>query len=189
MPIDYSLGTDLAALHQSIVDTSAAAFSGVHFEFYRDERVSLPFGDGVGNNPPRAYCLFDLTEMEPADMDPATEQMAVMAKFTAAIIIKSLQPDACLLVRVLAGQYAAFLRKQLRWPSVLNGGILLSGCYKDDFSPELDQFEVWRIDWSQEIWLGNVYEAPPPMPTTPLFSYVPIVGVPYKSEYQEALIG
>lgn len=181
--MDILKGTDLAALHAAIVDTSAAAFHGVHFEFYRVDRKSLPFGDGVGTNPPRAYCLFDLTEMDVADFDPGTEQQAVTAKFDAEIIVRSLQVDARLLVRQLAGSYAAFLRRQLRWPGVLNGPIKLTGCYKDDFAPELDQFEVWRVEWMQDVWLGDVSEPAVAIPTQPLLSFVPLVGPAHPDEY------
>lgn len=191
--MDRNDGTDLAALHQAIVDVSAAAFPGVHFEFYREDRVNMPFGDGVGANPPRAYVLMDLPEFETSDTpDPGTEQQAMLAKFTAEVVIKSLQADSRLRARILAAQFAAFLRKQLRFQpaDVLQGAIQVTGCYKDDFSPELDQFEVFRVDWQQVVWLGDgVWGPDPDMPTTPgqpLFSFVPLIGAPYEAEYQNA---
>lgn len=181
MPLDILKGTDIAALHQSIVDTAGAAFAGVHFEFYREDRKNLPFGDGTTT--PKAYCLLDLPEMEAAEFDPGTEQQNVRARFEAHFVIKSFQPNARLISRVLAGSFAAFLRKQLRWPGVLNGPIRLVGCYKDDFHPELDQFEVWRVEWEQEIWLGDVSEILLAPPTQVFFSFVPLVGIPYVDEY------
>lgn len=205
MPIDQLQGTDLAALHSAIVTTSAAAFPGIHFEFYRADRKNLPFGSGAVGQSPRAYCLLDLPDMEVGDFDSGTQQQAVSARFEAEIVVKSLQADARLLVRTIAGSFAAFLRQQLRWPGALNGPIRVIGCYKDDFSPELDQFEVWRVEWAQEIWLGygiDVYTipagvtdsgnpeivpgvpAPSTRPNQPLFSYVPLIGVPYEPNYQ-----
>ena len=199
--MDILQGTDLAAFHAAIVSTSAVAFPGTHFEFYRADRKSLPFGSGEPGQSPRAYCLLDLTEMDDAGSDPGTDQQALVAKIDAEIIVKSLQVDARLLVRQLAGGYAAFLRRQMRWPGVLNGPIMVTGCYKDDFSPELDQYEVWRVEWAQEIWLGSgvdVYVIPagqtesgsPALaapPTQVLYSYVPLVGVPYKPDYTDTL--
>lgn len=208
MPTDRLQGTDFAALHAAIVNTAAAAFPGVHFEFYRADRKNLPFGTGAAGQPPRAYALLDVPEMEPGDIDPGTEQQAMAVKFEAEIIIKSLQINARLLVRVLAGSFAAFLRKQLRWPGVLNGPIRVVGCYKDDFSPELDQFEVWRVEWVQDVWLGvgvDMFVIPadetesgnpelvpgvPALsqrPTKMLYSYVPLVGIPYQNEYKDTL--
>ena len=193
MTVDRLTGTDLAAMHQAIVETSAAAFPGVHFEFYRQDRKNLPFGTGAADQPPKAYALLELSEMEPGDSDPGTEQQAVAVRFEAEIVIKSLQDNARLLIRVLAGSYAAFLRRQLRWPGVLNGPIRAVGCYKDDFSPELDQFEVWRVEWTQDVWLGAGVPWVPPagdielaeVPQQVLYSFVPLVGVPYEPEYRD----
>lgn len=183
MTLDRLKGTDLAAMHAAIVSTSAAAFPGVHFEFYREDRKNLPMGSGAAGQPPKAYCLMELPEMDASDTDPGTEQQALAARFEAEIVIKSMQPDARLLVRVLAGSYAAFLRKQMRWPGVLNGPIRVVGCYKDDFSPELDQFEVWRVEWTQDVWLGDVSEAMGTVPGQPLYSFVPLIGIPHEPEY------
>lgn len=191
MPLDRLTGTDLAAMHQAIVTASAAAFPGVHFEFYRTDRKNLTFGTGAVNQPPKAYCLLELAEMDASDFDPGTEQQPVVARFEAEFVIKSLQDNARLLIRALAGSYAAFLRKQIRWPGVLNGPIRVVGCYKDDFSPELDQYEVWRVEWTQDIWLGAGVPWVPPagdielaeVPQQVLYSFVPLVGIPYEPEY------
>ena len=195
-------GTDLDAMHAAIVTTSAAAFPGVHFEFYRVDRRNLPFGDGLAGHSPRAYCLLDLAEMDASEFDPGTTQQAVTARFEAEFIIKSLQDDSRLLIRTLAGSFAAFLRRQVRWPGVVNGGIKVTGCYKDDFNPELDQFEVWRVEWMQDVWLGagvdlHVFPADqtdsgnpeivpgmPALTARPMWSFVPLVGLPYADEYQ-----
>jgi hypothetical protein len=187
--MDVNDGTDLAAMHQAITQTMAAAFPGVHVEFYRDEdpegRRVLPLGDGVGANPPKAYVLLELSEMERGDSaDPGTEQQPLMARFEAEVIVKSLQADAKVKVRVLAGSIAAYLRSRSRWPGVLNGSMRVTGCYKDDFSPDLDKFQVWRVEWVQEIWLGaGVWKE---TGTTPhaLYSYVPLVGPGHEADYK-----
>lgn len=190
---DRFQGTDLAALHQAIVEVSAAAFPGVHFEFYRLERKSLPFGSGQPGQDPMAYALLELSEFEPGDtIDPGTEQQAMMAKFEAEFVMKSLPVDARLSARVLAASFAAFLRKQLRFrpDQVFQGQARVVGCYKDDFSPELDQYEVWRVEWMQEVWLGQgtIWMPDPSIPNPPgqvLFSFVPVVGTPYEPDYQD----
>lgn len=186
--MDQLDGTDLTALHAAITATSATAFPGVHFEFYREDRVSLPFGDGAAGQDPRAYCLLNMAEMDASDFDPGTDQQALVAKFEAEFIIKALQDNSRILIRVLAGSYAAFLRKQMRWPGTLNGAIRVSGVYKDDFSPELDQFEVWKVEWLQEIWLGEGIEVFGPTldqrPQQIFYSFAPLIGIPYKDEYK-----
>ena len=171
--MDLNDGTDLAALHQGIVDTLGAAFPGIHWEFYREDRKNLPLGDGTDK--PRAYGLLQLAEMDSAEADPGTEQKALMARFECELVTKGLGvPDAKLQVRVLAGSVAAYLQKRGRWPGALNGNIQVAGCYPDDFSPELDQYEVWRVDWVQEVWLGEgVWKNTGTLPTQVFMRYVP----------------
>ena len=149
MSMDVNTGTDLAAMHQAITTALAAAFTGVHVEFYREDRKNLPMGDGVGASPPKAYVLLQLSELDAAEHDPGTEQQAMVARFEAEIVTRALLPQAKLEARILAGSMAAFLRKQSRWLGVLNGAIQVVGCYRDAFSPELDQYEVWRVEWTQ----------------------------------------
>lgn len=187
--MDLNDGTDLAALHDAIAADLAAAFPGVRVEFYRDDspegRRQLPFGDGVGDNAPRAYMLLDLDEMEASGADdPGTEQQALVARFEAEVIVKALQADAKLAVRVLAGSLAAHLRQRVRWPgAILQGDIKVVGCYKDEFSPELDKFQVWRVEWLQEVWLGaGVWKETGTTPSV-LFSYVPLVGPEHVGDY------
>lgn len=194
--MDRLQGTNLAALHQAIVEVSAAAFPGVHFEFYREDRVNLPMGDGVGANPPKAYALLELSEFDASDFDPGTEQQGMTARFEANFVVKSLQPDAKLVVRALAGSFAAFLRKQCRFrpDQVLQGPAKVAGCYKDDFSPELDQFEVWRVEWVQEVWLGIGTPWLPDPSIVPadlqvFIGFVPLVGPAYVDEYVDATAG
>lgn len=187
--MDVNDGTDLGALHQAITDGLAGQFPGVHVEFYREDRKNLPTGDGIGDNPPRAYVLLDLDEMDRGDaQDPGTEQQPLVARFQAEVIVRSVkdQHGAKVQVRILAGSIAAFLRSRSRWPGVLNGPARVVGCYRDDFSPELDQFEVWRVEWVQEVWLGaGVWKTTGTTPQ-PLFSYVPLVGTTNEAAYMNA---
>jgi hypothetical protein len=175
--MDVNDGTDLAAMHQAITDGIAGAFPGVHVEFYREDRKNLPLGDGTDK--PSAYVLLDLPEMDAtADApDPGTEQQALRARFEAEIIMRALKPGAKVDVRVLAGSLAAYLRQRSRWPGVLNGPIHVSGCYRDDFNPELDQFEVWRVEWTQEVRLGEgVWKETGDTPANVFLAFVPADG-------------
>jgi hypothetical protein len=183
MSVDVLAGTDLAELHAAIVETSATAFAGIAFEFYRDDRSKLPPMGGSGQ--PTAVCLLELSELEAAEFDPGTEQQALAARFEAQFCIPFTTPSPKVAIRALAGSYAAFLRKQTRWPDVLNGPIKVTGCYKDDFSPELDQYEVWRVEWTQDIWLGEgtPWLPGPARPEQVLASFVPNVGSSHEPDY------
>lgn len=151
---------DLATLHDAIVADIKAAFPGlVTVEFYREERDSLP----------KPACLLELTELEVLpDDDPGTEQLAVMAKFEAELVIGFTTPQAKRSIRLLAAALSAWLRKR-RWtnysgttPKLPTGECQVIGAYQDDFTvmgrdndKGLTQYEVWRIEWQQIVHLGK----------------------------------
>lgn len=182
--MDHQDGTDLAALHQAIATASAAAFPGVHFEFYREDREKLPTMGGPGQ--PTACCLLDLVEMDPGEADAGTEQVDVMARFEAAMVVSFRTPSAKVAIRALAANYAAYLRKKLRWPGVVNGKIQGIQCFKDDFRPELDQYEVWTVQWAQVLRFGTgVWKNEGTTPARIFASFVPDIGGANEAAYVE----
>jgi hypothetical protein len=168
----------LDALHQAIIDAIKAKFpSLVTVEFYREDRkltaAQLP------------ACLLDLTEWEsaPEDDDPQTEQLAVDARFEAHLILGFRTPEIKLAIRKLAAAFGAFLRLK-RWPGVACGPAHVIGAFKDDFSPELDQYECWRVEWVQRITLGEtVWEGAGITPETVFIGFTPRIGVPHEADY------
>lgn len=180
--MDHQDGTNVALLHSVIASTSAAAFPGVHFEFYREDRDDLPAMGELGQ--PTACCMLELTEFDPVDADPGTEQVDVIARFEAQFIIGFRTPDAKVAIRALAASYAAYLRKRSRWPGVVNGPTQNIRCFKDDFSPELDQYEIWTVEWTQVLRLGEgVWKETGTTPGNPLYSFVPYIGDGNEDEY------
>lgn len=150
----------LATLHAAIVADIQAQFPQlVTVEFYREDRQNLP----------KPACLLELTELEAIpDDDPGTEQLAVMAKFEAELVVSFRTPNAKQSIRVLAGAFAAWLRMR-RWTNPADptkklptGEAQVIGAYQDDFAimgrqrqDALEQFEIWRVEWQQRIHLGN----------------------------------
>ena len=150
---------DLGVLHDAIVADIKAKFPQlVTVEFYREDRKELP----------KPACLLELTELEALpDEDPGTEQLAVMAKFEAELVIGFRTPKAKQSIRLLAAALAAWLRKR-RWnnptgetPKLPTGECQVIGAYQDDFSvmgqqrdQDLPQLEVWRVEWQQIVHLG-----------------------------------
>lgn len=180
--MNHQDGTDIAALHSAITTASAAAFPGVHFEFYREDRDQLPAMGGPGE--PTACCLLELVEMDPGDSDPGTEQVDVLAKFEAQFVIGFRTPNAKVAIRALAARYAAHLRRQGRWPGVISGPMNAIQCFKDDFSPELDKYEVWTVSWVQVLRLGvGVWTNEGITPAIILASFVPAIGLGNEGEY------
>lgn len=185
---------DLAVLHDSIVADIKAQFPDlVTVEFYRAEEGQ---GEDARKTLPVPACLLELSEM-PADpdRDPGTEQLAVTATFEARLIIDSLKThNAKLSVRILAAAFSAWLRLR-RWDNAAlpgkklpTGPAYVMGAYPDDFSPELDRYEVWRVEWQQEIHLGStVWTDEGETPSNPVFSWSPDIGPGNEESYTEVL--
>lgn len=151
---------DLAELHDAIVADIKVVFPDLAtVEFYREDRKTLP----------KPACLLEMSEFENLeDEDPGTEQLAVLAKFEAELVIGFRTPKAKQSIRLLAAALAAWLRKR-RWtnysgttPKLPTGPALVIGAYPDDFKvmgrdsdQGQEQYEVWRVEWQQVIHLGN----------------------------------
>lgn len=173
-PVETEVTLD--TLHQAIVDAIKAQFPDlVTVEFYREERDGLPI----------PACLLDLTEMESVpDEDPGTGQLAMDCRFEAGIILGFRVPNVKLEARKMAAALAVWLRLK-RWPGIRCGPAQVIGCYKDDFKPELDQYEVWRVEWHQVIHLGvNAWaNTGGTIPTQLLGSWVPKIGAAHEADY------
>lgn len=187
--MNANTNVDLAVLHAAIVADIKAQFPAlVTVEFYREDRKDLP----------KPACLLELTELEslPED-DPGTEQLAVMAKFEAELVISFRTPQAKQSIRLLAASLAAWLRLR-RWNDQANpgkklptGAALVIGAYQDDFAvmggqrdPALEQFEVWRVEWQQIIHLGaTVWTDEGATPSIVYMGQAPEVGTGNEGDY------
>ena len=169
----------LDQVHDGIVAAIRSQFPDLKtVEAYRLDRKNLPV----------PACLVELNEMDAVpDLDPGTEQLAVMAKFDALFVIGFRQgaKNPKLEVRKLASAFASFARLQ-RWGCPIGPAEVL-GIYPDDFDPELDQFECWRVEWQQVIHLGTgIWKDEGTVPT-PVFSWVPLIGEANEPAYQPVI--
>ena len=179
---------DLDKLHSAIVADIKAQFPQlVTVEFYQDDpesRKKLPI----------PACLLTISELEADnDADPGTEQLAVIATFEAAFVINSIRtPRAALAIRTLSAAFMAWLRKR-RWSNpdvpgknLPTGEAMVTGGYPDDFSPEIDKFEVWRVEWQQRIHLGeSVWNDEGITPTTVYLGWKPDIGNGNEEDYEQ----
>lgn len=166
--------TTLDAVHAGIVSAIRAQFPTLKtVEAYRLDRKNLPV----------PACLIEMTEMDAApEIDPGTEQLAITARFEARFVIGFRQGsnNPKLEVRKLA---AAFARLK-RWGCPI-GPAEVIGAYQDDFDPELDQFECWRVEWQQVIHLGDTVWKDEGEVPTPFFSWSPQIGSAHADKYTD----
>lgn len=171
---DRNTEIDINALHQSIVDAIAAEFPALATVEDHDEarqQLSLP------------AVLIELTALEPApDIDPGTEQLAVLARYDAHVIIGFKTTKAKREIRRLTAALAAFIHGQ-RWGKPV-GPAEIVDIVPDDFSPALDRYECWLITWQQAVHLGaSVWTNDGEIPTVVLASFVPEIGIPNEPVY------
>lgn len=175
MTVGPIISLDLDALHAAVVGRLAAQFPAMQtVEAYPDERRQL-----------RAPAiLVELEDFEGApDDNPGTEQLPVMARFSARIVIGFRTANAKREIRKLAAAVGVFVHRN-RWGQPVGPAEVLT-ITPDDFAPELDQFEVWRVEWQQPLALGvGVWNNDGSIPTEVLFSVVPDIGPDNVDDYE-----
>ncbi len=168
----------LDQLHDAIVAAIQAQFPDLQtVEFYSDQRTDAM---------PKPACLLELAEMDAApDIDPGTEQLAMQCRFEARLVIGFRTVKAKLEIRKLAGAFAAWLRKENQRWGLPVGPAEVIGCYQDDFVPDLDQYEVWRVEWVQVIHLGESVwkDDGTEVPTTVYLGQYPEIGLAHVDDY------
>lgn len=174
---DANTEIDLDQLHQAILGSISATFPDlVTVEDYREDR-KLP----APNQLPA--CFVELTELEPSEEDdPGTEQLAAYAAFEAHLVIGFRTPQAKRDIRKRASRLLVHLRKQ-RWGLPIGPAVPVRA-YEDPFSPELDQFEVWTVEWRQLVHLGtSVWTSDGTTPSQVMIGYTPDIGVSHEDDY------
>lgn len=175
--MDVNDAIDLGQLHENIVAAIAEAFPGVAtVAAYpeEDERQQLV----------APAILIELAELEAApDRDPGTEQLAMMAKFEALVIVHFRALRAKYVVRMLAADLARFVLRK-RWGLPVGPAVVL-GAYRDEFDPNLDEYEVFRVEWQQIVNIGpGVWKNDGVVPGEPLYSWAPKIGTPFRDNYR-----
>lgn len=174
--------TDLGVLHEAIGAKLAEAFPIFKIvEFYREEEERE-----APKESELPALLLEMNELEPNLEDtPGTEQLSVFARFEARIVVNFRTPKAKIEVRKLAGAVAAFLFKNKHFHGVKGCPVTVDAIVSDDFYPELDRFEVWRVDFNCIAWLGEtVWTNDGKTPSEPVLSWVPNIGPGNEDKYE-----
>ena len=180
--MDRNTNVDLNALHDAIVADIKAQFPDLQtVEFYRTEERK-----GGRDGLPLPAIILDLSEFDPdADIDPGTEQLAVNARFEAEIIFGFRTPNVKREIRKFAAAFAAWLRLR-HWTGVRTGPAYVTSICRSDFNPELDQYEVWCVEWSQPIHLGNtVWTNDGSVPQEVFAGFSPDIGSGHEPDYDK----
>lgn len=124
--------------------------------------------------------FIDLASMEPGT-DPGTEELALLLRFEARIVIGS-GDSACLSVRELAAEVARIVHKNSFGVRVKPAALV--SVSPDNFRPEIDAYEVWLVEWQHEIHLGqSIWDGIGITPQQIFLGYVPFVGTAHEDKY------
>lgn len=122
----------------------------------------------------------DLVSLEPG-VDPGTNQLALVARFEARVIVNS-NDNGPMKVRELAVEIAKVINQKQFGMKVSCAKIV--GISPDTFAPELDVYDAWLVEWEHEFDIGvSVWDGTGIIPTEILLGYSPEIGTPHENDY------
>jgi hypothetical protein len=157
---------NLAEYHQKVETAIAAKFSGD-----LEGVFSYPiFEDKI----PKSISI-ELDAIFPGDPpDTGTDQLHAELRFAAYVVVPFTEENPKRLVRQLATRLSGFVRGQ-RFGCPGAGAARFISANSDDFSLPgksgragmTEEYEVWRVEWAFEAYVGESIwnTAPPPVPT------------------------
>lgn len=184
-------GTDIVAMHENIVKKLSDQFKDDFklIEFYRSENDRTPLKK---ENLPAL--LLEVPDFElNLEEDAGTEQLPMFARIEARVVIDAMEKEqdnptfAKLKVRTLALKLAQYLFKNKHFHELKTGPLTLLDVTEDAFYPGLDRYDVWRVDFSIPIHIGESIWKSEGVTPTAWFSWAPEIGSAHSSAYQEIL--
>lgn len=167
---------DLDQLHDAIKAKISAQFPALEaVEDYEAPRKSLEL----------PAVLIELVDMEAdPESDPGTEQLPVVSKWVARIIMSFRTEDVKREIRKLAGSLGVVVH-QNRWGMPVSPA-QVTYIGPDAFDPELDKYEVWAVEWDQQLDLGkSVWTGEGITPERVMIGYAPEIGPGQEGDYDE----
>lgn len=128
--------------------------------------------------------LIDCVRFPVLDDSMVQGEIRATAQAALFILVDFKRTNAQSFARSLALQLGRFMHRK-HWS--VSGALptMVSNIEKDDFAPELDRFEVWRVDFTSIITVrADSLEGYLLSPSNVLFSYVPRVGPPHEPAYR-----
>lgn len=127
-------------------------------------------------------CYIELVSLEPDDGDPGTGQLALVAVVSANVVVNFRAPRAKVVAPQMAVDVATFAKGQ-RWGLPVEPALIVD-IAPNDFHSELDQFEVWAVEWRQIIHAGrSVWDNDGVLPGEVFGAVAPDIGPDHEAEY------
>jgi hypothetical protein len=129
--------------------------------------------------------IIELKEWTPADKDDGTGMHSWDFSWSAYVFVKFCREIAKLELRELAMKVCMAVEENRFGIQASPANVTL--CEQDDFDPEWDAYEVFRIDWTQTARVGvNVWKADNEThPEHLMVSESPDIGIPHEDDYLE----
>ncbi len=127
--------------------------------------------------------IVQISELEPdPDKDPHTGQFPCLIRLEARIVMGHRTPGVRREVLRAAGAVAAFVhsnRLGVAW-----GAATVIAVDPDEFAPQADSFDIWRVEWVHAADLGTSYFVDDGVtPARVLTSWSPDIGLAHEADY------
>ena len=184
-------GTDIVAMHDNIVKKLSDQFKDDFklIEFYRSENERSPL-----KKEELPALLLEVPDFElNLEGDAGTEQLPMFARIEARVVIDAMEKEqdnptfAKLKVRALALKLAQYLFFFYFFHELKTDPLTLLYVTQDSFPPDLPPSDVWRVDFSIPIHIGESIWKSGGVTPTAWFSWSPEIGSAHSSAYQEIL--
>jgi hypothetical protein len=170
---------DLQTAIAAAVQAAFPAFKTVEFD--RDDE---------DENFPLPACLMELTEAEPAPTnDSGSGQWPSLARFEARILLAA-RKTARAEVKKAAIAFATWIHNK-RFAGVYSDPCQVIACEPDEFSPQVDRFRMWRVEWVMPVFFGDsVWNGDgTPIPMHVFAGLAPDIGAEHAADYVEIVEG
>ncbi len=173
---DADTNVTLDALHAAIEADLASRFPAFKtVGFYRDDESGI-------HSDARA-CAGNDRRRTRAGTGCGDRAMARAPALRGRVILSKHAPAAKLETRKAATALATYVYLK-RWPGCATDEAQVIACEPDEFAPNVERFEVWRVEWvhlaflGESVWTneGNIPEA--------FYSFAPDIGLAHKDDYR-----
>ena len=128
--------------------------------------------------------LLDLVELEPGE-DPGTEELALIAHWEARLVVACNHENDKAVIRNLVLSLLQWLHRS-DWLPAKTGIARIKQATPDGFSPDTPNYEIWLVEWTQEIHIGvSIWDGGGVTPSQVMMGLSPEIGLVHETDYRE----